>query len=212
MREKIKWNEGWRFHQGDISVPEQVYKGASYMQAKTERAKIGPASWHYNDGVDSYENEGTLPTENWEWVKLPHDYIIQQVPEKKNNNALGYFLYENAWYRKHFTLSEEDRGKRLFVYFEAAAIQAVVYVNGCLVKRNFCGYTSFEADITDFVVYDKENVIAVYVYAASGHEGWWYEGAGIYRPVWLVKTDPVYVDLWGVYIRPVCEEGTGIPE
>ena len=208
MREKIKWNEGWRFHQGDISVPEQVYKGASYMQAKTERAKIGPASWHYNDGVDSYENEGTLPSENWEWVKLPHDYIIQQVPEKKNNNALGYFLYENAWYRKHFTLSEEDRGKRLFVYFEAAAIQAVVYVNGCLVKRNFCGYTSFEADITDFVVYDKENVIAVYVYAASGHEGWWYEGAGIYRPVWLVKTDPVYVDLWGVYIRPVCEEGT----
>lgn len=203
MREKISWNKDWRFHQGDIAIPAQVYKGASYMQAKTEREKTGPAAWQYPDVPDSYEEESILPREYWQTVTLPHDYIIRQTPDERNNNALGYFRYENAWYRRHFTLDETDRGKRIAVLFEGIAVNAVVWVNGCLVKRNFCGYTTFEADITDFVRYDRENVIAVYVDATSTHEGWWYEGAGIYRPVWLVKTETVHVDLYGVYVRPV---------
>lgn len=202
MREKISWNDGWRFHQGDIPVPEQVYKGAAYMQAKTEKEKIGPASWHYADQPDSYEEDGMLTTENWETVTLPHDYIIAQTPRADANNAWGYFRYENAWYRKHFVLPQEDRNKRIAVLFEGVATRAAVYINGCPVKRNDCGYTTFEADITDFVRFDKENVLAVYVDATSSHEGWWYEGAGIYRPVWMLKTEKVFVDLWGVYVRP----------
>jgi beta-galactosidase len=67
--------------------------------------------------------------------------------------------------------------------------------------RNHCGYTSFEVDITDVVRFDDVNVVAVYV-DASDHEGWWYEGAGIYRHVWLIKTELVSVDLWGVWVNP----------
>ena len=210
MREKISWNRDWRFHEGDISVPVQVYKGASYMQAKTEREKTGPGAWLYPDSPDSYEEEGMLPSEKWKYVTLPHDYIIGQIPNAENNNALGYFRYGNAWYRKHFTLDEADKDRRLSVYFEGIAVESTIYVNGCLIKRNFCGYTSFEVDITDFVRFDRENVLAVYVDATRTHEGWWYEGAGIYRPVWLIKTEKVYIDLWGVYVRPVYDEAAGM--
>ena len=66
-------------------------------------------------------------------------------------------------------------------------------------KHNFCGYTPFEVDITDNVFFDKENIVAVYANADS-HEGWWYQGGGIYRNVWLIKTADVAVDLWGVYV------------
>ena len=81
------------------------------------------------------------------------------------------------------------------------ATHATVYLNGCLIKHNFCGYTTFEADITDYVQTEGQNVLAVYV-DASSHEGWWYEGAGIYRHVYLIKTQPLAVDLWGIYVRP----------
>ncbi len=75
-------------------------------------------------------------------------------------------------------------------------------INGCLAKHNFCGYNSFEVNISDPVKFgSNENVLAVYV-QADEHEGWWYEGGGIYRHVWLCKTAEVAVDLWGVYVAP----------
>ena len=77
-----------------------------------------------------------------------------------------------------------------------------MYINGCLAKHNFCGYNSFEVNITDLVKFgDEKNVLAVYV-ESKEHEGWWYQGGGIYRNLWLIKTDDVAVDLWGVYIVP----------
>lgn len=72
-------------------------------------------------------------------------------------------------------------------------------------KRNESGYTSFEVDLTDYIRIGEDNVIAVYV-DTSQHEGWWYEGAGIYRDAWLIKTDRVAVDTDGVYVRPEKEE------
>ena len=69
-------------------------------------------------------------------------------------------------------------------------------------KHNYCGYTSFEVDITDVAKFDEENTIAVYV-DTQHHEGWWYEGGGIYRHVWLLKSSLVSVDLWGVFAKPV---------
>ncbi|MBR6748115.1 MAG: beta galactosidase jelly roll domain-containing protein, partial [Clostridia bacterium] len=163
------------------------------MAAKTERMLWGPAAVNFDDGGKR--------TTRFDEVDLPHDYIISQTPSGENNASLGYFKYDNAWYRKHFTIPAEDEGKRLTLYFEAVATHATVYLNGSLMKRNFCGYTSFEVDITDVVRYGEDNVLAVYVEAES-HEGWWYEGAGIHRHVWLIKTSPVAVDLWGVYVRP----------
>ena len=193
MREKINFDRGWLFHKGDIKVPFPTYKLAAYLSAKTERKQFGPASQSYDTG---YFNP-----DKWVKVDLPHDYVIEEIPDEKYSEAYGFVPYHNAWYIKKFSLSEEDRDRRTVIHFEGVATHATVYLNGCLMKHNFCGYTEFEVDISDVVKFDSENTIAVYVNTEE-HEGWWYEGGGIYRHVWLVKTDKVAVDLWGVYAVP----------
>lgn len=200
MREKILMDSGWKFHFGDIDIDYPRTKGPVYTQAKTETMKWGPAAPGYCDSADSYSS-GVINTDYWEDVNLPHDYIIGQTPDIKNNSTLGYFDYQNAWYRKHFRLSESDRNRRITLYFEGVSNNCTIYINGCILKHNFCGYAPFEADITDFAVFDGENVLAVYI-NTSHHEGWWYEGAGIYRHVWLIKTAMTAVDLFGVFVNP----------
>ena len=207
MREKIKFNTGWKFHEGDFDKIDFKVKGPVYTQSKTERVKAGPACYYYDDESDAfYYDKGPINPDYWESVDLPHDYIIEQEPDKCNNNTLGYYDYKNAWYRKRFCIEKGDENKRITLYFEGVAGQCDIYVNGCLMYRNFCGYTSFEVDITDVAFFDKENVVAVYT-DVSSHEGWWYEGGGIYRNVWLIKTDRVAVDLWGVYACPKFDNG-----
>lgn len=210
MREKILFDDGWKFHRGDLPKRNTVMKGPDYIGAKTERMLVGPASYRYKDESNAFDTQ-TLSEDLWEDISLPHDYVIEGVPDKKYPQALGYLKYENAWYRKHFTLAEEDRNKRITVYFEGVATHATVYLNGCLMKHNFCGYTPFEVDITDIVNFGEENILAVYTDAAE-HEGWWYQGGGIYRHVWLIKTERIAVDLWGVYVNPVKTDNGWITE
>ncbi|MBP3360033.1 MAG: DUF4982 domain-containing protein [Clostridia bacterium] len=201
MRSKTLFNDNWLFHMGDISTPVPTDKGPVYMQSKTERYRQGPASKDYNAEPDSFAENGEYNPDKWEKISLPHDYIISQAPVSSENNALGFFTYENAWYRKKFVLPEEDKDKRITVLFEGVATACEIYLNGALLKRNFCGYTSFEVDLSDLVLFGEENVLSVYV-DAKQYEGWWYNGGGIYRNVWLVKTNKISVDLWGLYAAP----------
>ena len=202
MRTKELFNDNWRFHLGDIKTEKPKDKGPIYVQSKTERYKMGPASIYYNDTPDSYEVNRAFPNEKWEYVRLPHDYVVFGTPSMDENNALGYLKYNNAWYRKHFVIPATDIGKRIILEFEGCSGISTIYLNGCIMKRNFSGYTSFEVDITDYVVFGEDNVLAVHINLEE-HEGWWYEGGGIYRNVWLLKTDSIAVDTYGVYINPV---------
>lgn len=95
-------------------------------------------------------------------------------------------------------MPEGSENRRALLRFDGIAGKSTVYLNGCLMYHNFSAYNTFEIDITDYVYYDKENVIAVYV-NTEGFEGWWYQGGGIYRDVHLTVTEPVAIDLWGVY-------------
>lgn len=198
MRVERLLNDNWRFHKGDIEVPVPGAKGPIYAQSKTERKQAGPAAYHYNDNSDSYDSGLGITARMWHGVCLPHDYIIEQDNDPDENNALGYFKYQNAWYRKHFTLEEEFKGKRVLLRFDGVTGKSTVYLNGCLMYHNFSSYNTFEIDISDYVYFDKENVIAVYV-NTDEFEGWWYQGGGIYRDVWLTVTKPVAIDLYGVY-------------
>lgn len=201
MRNEILFDDNWLFHRGDINIKYPVTKGPVYTMAKTECMRMGPASRYYEIDVDGYSYTGEIRSERWETVTLPHDYIVGQKPSETENETLGFFKYENAWYRKEFDCTAEDLNRRVTLYFEGVATHAEVYLNGSIICRNFCGYTPFEADISDYICEGK-NVLSVYVDATTSHEGWWYEGAGIYRHVWLVKTDKVCIDRWGVYVHP----------
>ncbi len=201
MREKINFNSDWKFKAGDEHLTPPPLKDVVYREAKTQRCHRGYAS-------PTYGNNAEMDFENWQNVTLPHDFIITQEPQPQFNNTLGYFDYHNGWYRKTFRVEEADRNKRISVYFEGVATYATVYLNGCLMYRNFCGYTSFEVDLTDMVKFNDKNVLAVYVNTTDKHEGWWYSGGGIFRPVWLIKTDLVSVDLYGAYVHPEKQEDT----
>lgn len=194
MREIINFDRDWVFHKGEIEPAVVSIKDPIYLAAKTERKRVGPAAREYETDLKAHEI--------WRSVDLPHDFIIEGEVKRDNNEGLGFFDYMNAWYRKSFTIDEADRDRRITLLFEGVATHATVYVNGCLMKHNFCGYNTFEVDITDVVIFGEKNVVAVYVETDS-HEGWWYEGGGIYRHVRLIKTDLVSVDLWGVFAKPV---------
>ena len=104
MREKILFDDDWKFHKGDLKKRDTVMKGPDYIGAKTERRILGPASYNYKDESNAFDTK-TLSEDLWEDVSLPHDYVIEGVPDKSYPQALGYLKYENAWYRKHFTRS-----------------------------------------------------------------------------------------------------------
>lgn len=186
-RELLLMDYDWRFHRGDLPREKIVEHMYTYDLCKTTRGH-GPAAISF-------------PDQDWRQVQLPHDYLIEGTPSERENGIKGSYERPNAWYRKYFRLDPEDRDKRLSLSFEGIATHSVIYLNGHLIYRSFSGYTSFEVDITDFARYGQElNVLSVYV---KNHEseGWWYEGAGIYRHVWLIKTGMVSVDTWGTFVR-----------
>ena len=202
MREKLNFNENWYFHRGDIQTNTPSYKAYMYMSSKTERMQTGPACRHYALTMDEWYGRTEHKCDDWEKVSLPHDFVIQGSPTSASNGSFGFLEKDDAWYIKSFSLEESDKKKRITLLFEGVASECTVYLNGCIVKRNFSGYNSFEVDITDFVKFGEENRVSVFVKAKDVHEGWWYEGGGIYRSVWLIKTELVSVDTWGIYVRP----------
>ncbi|SHH57194.1 beta-galactosidase GalA [Clostridium grantii] len=188
MREKLLLDFGWRFYEGDIINNSIRGHQSTYMASKAERAK-GAATQGYYD-------------EDWEMVDLPHDYVIKGEYDETENSNHGFLPRNLAWYRRKFKLNEEDRDKRTTLVFDGVATYCTVWVNGHLLARNWSGYNSFEVDFTDVAQYGEElNTVAVRV-DTTEFEGWWYEGAGIYRHVWLNKTNKISVDLWGTYIHP----------
>ena len=209
MRKKLNFDKGWIYHKevpGETAASDRY--GAMYVSAKTERIKSGPGAYKHFDYACSWSFDDEIPNEVWEDVNLPHDYIIRQTPKPENGSAPGFFEYHNAWYRKHFSIGEENRGKRISLLFDGVSGNSTVYLNGCLITHNHCAYTPFEADISDYVFFDKENVVAVYI-DMSLIEGWWYRGAGIYRHCNMIISDKVCVDLFGNYVYPSPRENKG---
>ncbi len=135
----------------------------------------------------------------WRVVQLPHDYIVEGKYDPKADKGHGFLPVYPAWYRRHFSLAASDSGKAVWLDFEGVYRDAHVYLNGKLLGRHQGGYTPFRFDISKSANFGGDNVLAVYV-DPTKFEGWWYEGGGIYRHVWLNVADPVHVLPWGVYV------------
>jgi beta-galactosidase len=184
-REKLLMDFGWKFHLGNEwgTGEELINLGIS----------TGPAKPSFNDA-------------SWTSINLPHDWAVALPFDRNANGGHGYkpigpgFPQNSVgWYRRAFTLPREDAGRRLWIEFGGVYRDSLVYVNGCLVGRQPRGYSSFRYDITDVANYGGRNILAVRV-DASQFEGWFYEGAGIYRHVWLVKTSPLAVAQDGTFV------------
>ncbi|WP_018626232.1 beta-galactosidase GalB [Niabella aurantiaca] len=137
---------------------------------------------------------------HWQPVSLPHDWAITGPFRIELAGETGKLPWRGiGWYRKYFNVPAADAGKKIFIDFDGAMAYAEIWLNGHYVGTWPYGYTSFRMDLSSYLLFGKKNVLAVKL----NTEKWdsrWYPGAGIYRHVWLVKTDPVHVDHWGTYI------------
>lgn len=181
-------NVGWRFYPGDIIAPPLKEQSASYVAAKAGGAR-GAAGTVFND-------------RDWRVLDLPHDWAIESPPSADENIAQGYRKRGIGWYRRAITLDPSLEGRYLEIQFGAIATNAQVWFNGTPVAHNWSGYNGFVIDITSMATFgDKTNTLAVRVDAQAA-EGWWYEGAGIYRNVRLVDRAPVSIITDGVHADP----------
>lgn len=160
-------------------------------------------------GAEQFEFDDS----DWRVLNLPHDYSIEDLPEKEGVKQIGPFSEESAgklstgnvvggtaWYRKHFTLKKEDEGKIIKILFDGIYMNSDVWINGNHLGNHPYGYTAFAYDLTSYLnTTGGENVLAVEV-KNEGENSRWYSGSGIYRNVTLIKTDPVYIDLWGNFV------------
>lgn len=179
---------GWRFHQGDIPTPEPQGHNDTYLSVKAGNA-LGAAAMVYDDS-------------DWAEIRLPHDWAAAQPFVRTANVSQGYRPRGIAWYRRALRLDPADRGKTIEIHFDGIATHATIWVNGSLVARNWSGYNSVYVDLTPFARFgDETNVIVVRV-DADAKEGWWYEGAGLYRHVWLVRRAAVAIVSDGVHCDP----------
>ena len=185
---------GWRFHEGDIDLPPLITHDDTYNAAKAGAAR-GAASPKFDDSA-------------WATVTLPHDFASFQPIEAENNVDEAYRKRGIAWYRNTLRFDEGDHGKHIELQIEGAATQATVWFNGTLVARSLSGYVSTYIDITPYVTYGYAlNHLAIRV-DATQLEGWWYEGAGLYRDVRVVVRNPVHIVTDGVFAQPVKDGDT----
>jgi len=146
----------------------------------------------------------------WRKLDVPHDWGIEGPFRDELDSGSGKLPWKGiGWYRKHFTVADADHRKRIFIDFDGAMANAKVWLNGQYVGTWPYGYNSFRLDLTPFVNYGSQNVLAVQL--DTVHWGSrWYPGAGIYRNVWLVKTSPVHIGHWGVSVTtPALTKASG---
>lgn len=201
---KVNFDADWKFALGHASDASKDFgfgvSGMGYL------AKAGAGEGAVAAGFGD---------SSWEEVDLPHDWAVA-LPFTPNSDqghgfkALGRGFPENSigWYRKKFNVPNDLLGKRIAIQFDGIYRDAQVWLNGTMVKRNESGYIGFEVDLTHNLRYGQDNVISVRV-DATEFEGWFYEGAGIYRHTWLRVTDAVHLTDGGQYFVPTVEGENG---
>jgi beta-galactosidase len=140
----------------------------------------------------------------WERVTLPHDWAIAgPFLESGPYGGMGRLpSWGIGWYRKKLSIPAADQGKSIFLDIDGAMSYATVWLNGRIVGGWPFGYSSWRVDLTPYVVPGGTNELAIRL-DNPPESSRWYPGGGIYRNVWLSKTDPVHVSLWGTRIKTV---------
>ncbi|MBS7232087.1 DUF4982 domain-containing protein [Flavobacterium psychroterrae] len=194
-RELILIDKDWRFSLGHLYDTQKDFGHAegyfSYL-AKTGFGD-GPAAPGFDDRA-------------WRKLDLPHDWVVEQSFSEKASYSHGFKVAGKGfpeksvgWYRKKITIPQSDQGKIISLKFDGVFRNSKVFFNGHFLGTEESGYNGFHYDVTAYINYGGENTIVVRA-DASMEEGWFYEGAGIYRHVYLQKTNPLHVIQNGTYI------------
>jgi beta-galactosidase len=211
QRERVSFNENWRFQKDDPQGAEGVLAypnikdwvratGNEYVLTSTAVKSVRPAG---NLGENVAYTRADFDDAAWRALDLPHDWAIEGDFIRELPGETGKRPYAGVgWYRKHFQVSEKDKGKRVYLDFDGAMAYPTVWLNGRFVGGWTYGYASFRLDLTPYLKVGGENVLAVRLENLP-ESSRWYPGAGIYRNVWLTKTAPVHVAHWGTFVKTI---------
>src|SRR5579859_1918184 len=194
-REHLLFDFGWKFFQGHATDP---LHDLGFGTGQGDFAKSGEF-WFATQKFDDSK---------WRALNLPHDWAVElpfvhdDEQQSHGYKPLGRRYPETSvgWYRRTFDIPKEDSGRRITLEFDGAFRSALVFLNGYFIGRNDNGYAPFRFDLTDFLNYGGKNFLVVRMDASFG-DGWFYEGAGIYRHVWVTKTDALHLGHWESYVR-----------
>lgn len=207
-RARISLNAAWRFHKGD---PANAQGQLAYEKIKAWVIATGnefvtspdaakPARPEGNPGANISYAQRDFVDRGWRQVNLPHDWGIEGPFDQALPGETGKLPWAGVgWYRKHFDVPAADRGRQLYLDVDGAMAYSTVWLNGKFVGGWPYGYASFELDLTPYVEFGADNVIAIRL-DNPPESSRWYPGGGIYRNVWLVKTAPVHIGHWGTYV------------
>jgi beta-galactosidase len=196
QRSQINIDQNWKFAFGHAANPDKDFN----YSTKTIFSKSGGAA---GTAIDARFNDSS-----WRTLNLPHDWAVELPFVKVDNFDVESHGYKPVgglfpatsigWYRKHFTVAKADSGGRFQLQFDGVFRDANVWINGFYLGNNKSGYVGVNYDITDFINFDRNNIITVRV-DATQYEGWFYEGAGIYRHVWLNSYPNTHIATDGVF-------------
>ncbi len=194
-REQLLFDFGWKFQFGHGSDPA---RDLGFGHGQGDFAKTGEFAFA----------KGKFDDSKWRTLNLPHDWAVElpfvhdEVQNSHGFKPVGRRYPETSvgWYRREFDVPDSDAGRRISVEFDGAFRSVLVFVNGCFIGRNDNGYAPFRFDLTDFLAVGAKNYIVLRVDASFG-DGWFYEGAGVYRHLWLTKTDALHLGKWESTVR-----------
>jgi beta-galactosidase len=206
-RERISFDAGWRFSKGD---PADAATNLNYANIKSWVEATGneftknpsPAAKPAGNpgGGDISFAQASFDDSQWRLLNLPHDWGIEGPFSQDLPGDTGKLPWAGvAWYRKHLDVPASDQGRKIYLAVDGAMAYATVWVNGQFVGGWPYGYASWQVDLTPFLKFGADNVIAIRLDNPLDSSRW-YPGGGIYRNVWLVKTAPVHIGHWGTYV------------
>ena len=208
QRERLNFDGGWKFHLGNAADPKEDFNyGVGNILAKTGDADHTAIRMDFDDKA-------------WTDVQLPHDWAValpfaqaaNEDVQAHGYHAVGGLFPANSigWYRKTFTMNRSDSGRRFVLQFDGIFRDSKVWINDCYLGGHFSGYSGSAYDITDFLHYGGKNTVVVRV-DASQYEGWFYEGAVIYRHALLIVSDDLDLALGGgVFVHSVVGSGSAV--
>ncbi len=198
QREKIRLDEGWCFHFGNAADPTKDFGcGTEYFNYLTKAASI------HNEGPYAPDFDDS----DWTEVRVPHDWVTTLPYSSEASHSHGYktvgYKYPDTsvgWYRREITIPTSDLSRHISLQFDGIFRDAQVWFNGIFMGQEPSGYATQVYDVTEYANYGGRNVVCVRA-DASLEEGWFYEGAGIYRDVWLMKDEPLHVAPFGTFVH-----------
>jgi beta-galactosidase len=231
-RNRILLDTSWRFQLGDpvdvttnvtvypeipdlakLDADEEGSATNTSSESYMETIRIDPIATHAGENVSFVQTN--YDDSAWRQINLPHDWAVELPFNESADGGHGFKPVGNSsfgannfgWYRHTFTLPANDAGQALWLEFGGVYRNCLVWLNGHILGRNVSGYSSFYFDVTPYANPGGTNVLVVRV-DASRFEGWFYEGAGIYRHVWLTTENPVHVAEWGTFVATTSLAGS----